>query len=215
MRGQPYNATVLFPYPNIMKLAQSTITVATLALLLAGCGPKAESPSVELLLGNPLFAERYSEEMVDVLTELEIMADPILEDEGKKTQVANVKTDWLEIARNARSLQRKGLEASLITIGAFTQGDVLLLENGLYFGPTTEIAPGPSLHVYISTEIDPRDVVFPDPSAKDLGVLPLPYGASAMSLPDDTGDLIKYRTVVLWDTILNRIYGFAQLSPNN
>lgn len=196
-----------------MHLSRHFVPLLLVTGMLAGCGRTAESPSVELLLQNPLFAERYAEELVDVLTELEIIQDPVLEKENAKDKIASLKTDWLAIARDARASQRNGLLGDLLSMGAFTKGETLLTPTTLYFGPTLEVAPGPSLHVYLSEHIDPRDVEFPDASAIDLGVLPVPYGATALQLPKDIGDIIRFRTVVLWDVTLNRLYGFAQLSP--
>jgi len=68
------------------------------------------------------------------------------------------------------------------------------------------------LHVYLTNAVDPRDVAFPDPSAKDIGLIASPYGAQSYALALTPDELKKYRTVVLLDRELNRIYGFAQLS---
>ena len=89
-------------------------------------------------------------------------------------------------------------------------GQALALEGHLYFGPTFLTLPGPSLHVFMTKAVDPRDVAFPDPSAVDLGLLKTPYGTQSFDMPA-TVTLPGYRTVVLWDTRLKRLSAFAQL----
>lgn len=186
---------------------------ATLAgLLLAGCNKPPMSANLDEMMKNPLFAERYAEGMVDTLTELEIDKDPVLQEKGKKAELDAVKKQWLAVANASRTEQHKGMGGTLITMGEFGQGEVFLKNNVLYFGTDFESVPGPSLHVYLSSAIDPRDVKFPDESALDLGLLPVPYGAQTMGLPkhDETA---TYRTLVLWDTSIPRLYSFSQLSP--
>ena len=67
------------------------------------------------------------------------------------------------------------------------------------------------MRVYLTTAVDPRGVNFPDASALSLGLLQTPYGAQEYAF-DESDSNPEFRTVVLYDTRLERIYGFAQLS---
>ncbi|MBI1934776.1 hypothetical protein HYS30_03875, partial [Candidatus Peregrinibacteria bacterium] len=91
------------------------------------------------------------------------------------------------------------------------RGMALLSGNTLYLSPDFEGTPGISLHLFLTTVVDPRDVKFPDADVVDLGPLKSAYGAQAFpaTLPLNP---ILYRTAVLWDTALERLIAFAQLS---
>lgn len=167
--------------------------------------------SLEDQLKNPLYAERYAEDLVDRMVEFKIQSDPLLEDAGKAAIVEETRTKWLEIARDARKKQREGLRGILVTMKEPTKGEVLYVDNILYTDTTTDIAPGPNVHLYLSSVIDPRDVEFPDESAVDIGKVQSAYGAQQYSVPP-VNDPEIYRTVVVWDNDLERLYGFAQMN---
>jgi hypothetical protein len=179
-------------------------------LLLAGCLGK-QTTTLEDRLQNPLFAERYAESVVDRLVELEIIKDPVLEDVAKKAYLDTERKKWLEVTRNARQVQRDGMEGSMLPVGDFAKGDVLYVQGALYFGSLFEIDPLPSIHVYLTTTVDPREIAFPDTTAMDLGLLQSAYGAQTYTVPNVDNPLL-YRTVVLWDTEFGRLHSFAQLS---
>lgn len=180
-----------------------------LSLALAGCA--ATPVSVEDLLKNPLFAERYAESTVDRLVELDIAKDPVLEDPAKKEYVETQRKHWLEVAREAREAQREGMEGNLVLINDYAKGDFLYINGSLYAGTLFEIDPLPGLHMYLTTVVDPRDVTFPDETAMDLGPVKTAYGAHAYDVPKVENPLL-YRTVVLWDSELGRLHSFAQLN---
>lgn len=180
------------------------------SLVLASCA--ARDASVTDRLSNPLFAERYAEEMVYVLTEREIQNDPLLEDAEKVQLLVQTRQEWVQHAQRAREQQREGMSGHMFEMGEYAAGEVLLLDDSLFFASNFETLPGPDLRVYLSTVMDPRDVPFPDASSIDLGQLPTPYGAQRMGVPD-LSDPLAYRTVVLWEATLGRLYGFAQLTP--
>ena len=182
-----------------------------LALALSGCATTQYSPDREALLSNPLYAEILAENMVDTMVNLEIYNDPILEDEEKKQIADSTKEQWLAAAKVARALQREGAKGQFIPMKEYAEGEVLLLENNVHFSTFFNTVPGPSLHVFLSKAVDPRDVRFPDESALDLGEMTVPYGAQSYAVPE-TDALQEYRTVVLWDTELDRLYAFAQIS---
>jgi hypothetical protein len=189
--------------------------IASMALLaLTACQNSSASNEQELsyLLENPLFAERYSESMVDTMVELEIYEDPIIKDEAKMKIIDKTKESWLKVAQKARVDQRKGSKGSFTPITEFTAGEVLYSGNSLFLAPDFASAPGPSLHFYLSTVVDPRDVEFPDESAIDLGLMRSNLGTGRYEVVE-IEEPIKYRSLVLFDTELERLYGFAQISP--
>lgn len=182
------------------------------SIILAGCTGTTTSANLEDQLKNPLFAERYAEAMVDRMVELQIRKDPLLEDESKRALVDETRKKWLEISREAEKKQRKGQKGGLIPLREFTQGEVLYLKNSLYVGTTFETDPGPSIHFFLTKMVDPRDGDFPDESSIDLGPIKTTFGAHSYSVPS-INDPLLYRTAVIYDTKLERLYGFAQMTP--
>ena len=191
---------------------RTTILIA-LTILLTGCqtGSGTTQPTTKFLLENPLYAERYAEALVDAMVELDIQDHPLLEDKKKKSLVDDTRKEWLQKSKDARSLQRDGLVGSFIETEEYTYGEALYLNNILYFGPAFVVTPGPNVHVYLTKVVDPRDIVFPDESSIHLGEVISAFGAQQYNVPVVEEPLV-YRTVVLWDTQLERILGFAQLS---
>ncbi len=101
----------------------------------------------------------------------------------------------------------------IIAVKEDVTGYVLHLDCTVFFSSDFTTSPGPSLRVFLTTTVDPRDVTFPDKSAVDLGPLQSAYGAQQYSMPgDDSAGAL--RTFVLFDTRLKSIYGFAQLSQS-
>ncbi|MDP6562057.1 MAG: DM13 domain-containing protein [Candidatus Peribacteraceae bacterium] len=181
-------------------------------LLLAACGG-TYNPDQKALLENPLYLEQYAEQLVDAMVNLEIYEDPLLEDAAKQKVVDSTKEYWLKKAKEARKAQRKGMKGSFTTMKEYTEGEVVFNGKTVYFGPTFDTTPGPSVHAFLTVTVDPRDVQFPDITAIDLGEVKVPFGAQGFVLDEKIEDFIKYRTVVLWDTKLDRLYGFAQMTP--
>lgn len=188
------------------------ITAGT-AILLASCTQKPVGPNATLEehLHNPLFAEQYYETLVDRMTEFAIQKDPILEDEKKSAIIDDVRRDALSASQAARAKQREGTSGFFVTVHEFVEGEALYVDDMLYLGPTFHADPGPSLHLILSTAVDPREGEFPDEKALDLGQLQTPFGADQYVVPDVENPL-SYNTVVLWDTKLERLHGFAQLN---
>jgi hypothetical protein len=181
-------------------------------LLLSGCsGAPGENMSLEQHLKNPLYAERYAEEMVDRMVEYKIQDDPILEDEQKADVIEKTRKEWLEVGRDARKIQNEGFRGFLISINESVKGELLYLNNILYTDTLFAVSPGPNLHFYISTVVDPRDAEFPDETAIDIGKLDSAYGAQTYTVTP-VEDPQLYRTVVVWDQDLERLYGFAQMA---
>jgi len=188
------------------------LSLTPVLLLLSACtsGPP-QGMSLEERLKNHLFAEAYYDTLLDRMVELDIQDDPLLEDSGKASIVENTRRDALAKAKEATRKQREGLAGNFVPAKEQTGGEVLYVDNSLHFGPTFDTYPGPSLHVLLTTIVDPREGTFPDDTAIDLGEIQSPLGAQIIPVPE-MEDTAKYRTVVLWDTKLERLYGFAQLS---
>ena len=186
-------------------------TAGLVLLTLVACGVRATGGSANEMLNNPLYAEWYYKDLVEDMMNMEIQNDPITQDEKKKAVIDATRQDALELAKEATKRRQTGVSGHFTPGQENVQGQALLLSGILYLGPDFDAVPGPSLHLYLTTAVDPRDLKFPDPTALDLGVLHGPYGAQAYLLPRAQQDLL-YRSVVLWDTKLDRLYGFAQLA---
>jgi len=187
------------------------LALAALSLLCSACSPRNTSTmTLAERLQNPLFAERYAKMMVGRLTELEINKDPLLEEAKKQNIVTEMKQKWMEVDNEARKIQREGLRGEFVGIKEFVNGEILILEHILYFASDFETDPGPGLSIFLSDVVDPRDIDFPRTSDINLGPLQSPYGQQRYSIPE-TVDTTTLRTVILWDTELQRLYGFAQI----
>ena len=190
--------------------------IATTCLLLAGCTEPSlptgqANPNPETLMGNPLFVERYAEELVNSMAEMKIQNDPILGEFGKEAIIDSTRVFWTEQTKEARRKQLEGRSGIFIPAEEFVKGEVLFLGSTLFFDTLFEVIPGPELHVYLTTVVDPRDIAFPDTTAIDLGIIQSAYGAQSYEIPVLENPM-SYRTIVLWDTQLERMYGFAQIS---
>lgn len=160
---------------------------------------------------NPLTASRYGDELADSLANLIINDSPVIKEPGMQDLVTKEIARAKEIAADARILQREGMMGVLIPVDGQTTGYALYLDDILYFSSDFEIKPRLSIHVYLTTTVDPRDAAFPDPTAIDLGMLQTTYGAQKYAVPrQDESELL--RTLVLWDETLKQIVGFAQLA---
>lgn len=192
-----------------------TIFVLLFGTVLSACNgsPAAyRSDALDEHLQNPLFAEQYFEALVQRMVELVITQDPILQDEQKQTIASDVRREGLEKAKGATQTQLKGTYGEFVSASEWAIGEVLYVQDTVYFGPDFRVDPGPSLHVFFTTTVDPRLASFPDDSAIDLGQIQSTIADQSYPVPNVENPLL-YRTVVLFDTLIGRIYAFAQLSP--
>jgi len=190
-------------------MKRTLLLAATTALVLVGCG-NSPSATTNDLLNNPLFAERYAEELVNYLVDLEVYEHPASKDEAKKQIIESEREKWMEVGRVAKEKQRQGGEGGFIGDTSEVFGEALYLNNTLYLSTTFESSPGPNLHMYLTQGVDPRDG-FPEEDMIDLGPLQSAYGAQEYAVPEVDNPML-YRTVVLYDADLELLYGFAQLS---
>jgi hypothetical protein len=182
-------------------------------LFLTACnGGVALSPTMEEQLKNPLYAEQYWSHMTDRMVTI-IINEEFKDDAGKLAEVDKVRQESLEKAQAMTKRRGEGIYGSFVPVKETTQGIALAVDNMLYLNPDFFVYPGPALHVYLSTVLDPREGTFPDDTAIDLGIIQSPYGAQMYQTPSvkllGEGAI---RTVVLYDKLLGRIYGFAQLA---
>lgn len=166
--------------------------------------------TLEQQLENPLFAEQYYDDLVDRMVELFIQNDPAVEDNAKQGIIEDTRTEALNRAKEATSRQRDGVLGSFVSVKEHAEGEVLFLDGMLYLGPEFLSQPGPDLHIYLSKLIDPREEgSFPDADALDVGRVESPYGAQTYTVIG-AEDPTAFHSAVLWDTKLERMYGFAQ-----
>lgn len=159
---------------------------------------------------NPLYAERYWSDMTDMYVAQILNEKPALEKAGMLTAITEKKDEALAASKAALAERKKGRLGQVVPIKNGVAGLVLLLDNTLFFNPDFVIDPGPSLHVYVTHAVDPRDTAFPDKSSIDLGRLQTPYGAQSYTLPQNIGS-DGLRTVVFYDVMLKRLFAFGQL----
>ncbi len=183
--------------------------VASLALLSA-CSSNVQT-SIEEQNRNPLTASRYGDELADSMANMVIQEDSISKDPAMRKIIDAQIERGKSIGDDARMKHQEGMRGGFVEIKAAVMGYVLYVDDTVYFSPDFLTPPGADLRVIHTTVVDPRDVAFPDPTSIDLGSLQSVYGAQQYSVPhQDKPEL--YRTVVIFDRKLKRIYGFVQLS---
>lgn len=161
--------------------------------------------------GNPLTDSRYGDELADTLANLIIQNDPITKDPTMLQMIKENIAKAKDMGNNARDMMADGMQGAIIAIKEDVVGYVIALNQTLYLSSEFTSKPGLDLHVYLTETVDPRDGVFPDPTAIDLGALQSPYGGQTYAIMSKK-DPKLLRTFVLYDRTLKRIYGFAQLS---
>lgn len=187
----------------------SSFAVLTASILLfSACGTGIGNEN-----RNPLTASRYGDELADRLADLIIQNDPVTQQPGMQDYIKGQISNAKNLAADARSTQARGMMGGLIPAKQNVTGYGLYVDDVLYLSSDFDSDPGPDLHVYLTTVVDPRDVQFPDKTALDLGTVQSPYGALSYDVPhQDKPELL--RTIVFYDRKLQRLYSFAQLSSH-
>jgi hypothetical protein len=198
-----------------MQKSVSVLLVSASLALVSCASSGTQSPmSSSQLLQNPLYAEWYYKDMVESMMNMEIQNDPLLKNPTMRAIIDDTRTKALASAQAATAKRQTGLNGDLRPVSYEVRGHVLLSDGVLYLGPDTDVVPGPSLHVFLSPVLDPLagtgTIKFPDASAIDLGLIVSPYGPSSYVLPKKD-NLPDFRSLVLWDSKLERIYAFTQL----
>jgi len=179
--------------------------------LIAGCSQNAAQ---EDLLRNPLYSRFYYQDLANHMADYSIQNDPILKDAEKKGIIESTRSRAVEHIANANALINAGKKGGFMSDTEYAAGTALLSGGTVYFSQDFNTLPGPSVRVYASTLLDPRGesgsvLPFPDESAVDLGPLKSPYMAQSYVIPAEAKDT-AFRSIVLWDTRLERLFGFAQ-----
>lgn len=200
LRGKSHNVQ----WPPMKKLL-------LLAVLLTGCTPGAVS--LDKLLKNPLYAEYYYSDLADRLATIEINREvtqnkPITDNAELMRILTETKDRATANAAAAQKARDRAGVGGLVPVLEDVRGQVMLIDGTLFTGPTFDTPPGVDLQLYLSPSIDPRDVVFPDDGSVAIGPVTHHYGAAAYDAPHGH----QWRTAVLYDLALHRIYGFAQLT---
>ncbi len=188
----------------------------TALLLIAACASAPSGPigmPLQERLHNPLVAERYWGELTEHMADLVRFQDPITQDAVKMAVIDEARLRALDRVAEARALKNEGISGMFLQPTAYetAMGEALLRGNTLSFGVSFLTNPNPSVHVYLTVVIDPRDAAFPDSTSLDLGLLQTAFGAQEYAIPEGKNSP-SFRTVVLYDTTLDRLIGFAQLS---
>jgi hypothetical protein len=189
---------------------QRTSIVALLSvLLLSACGSSQAN-----IGGNPLVQIQHDEELADSLANIIIQKDPLADDASTRAILENGIAKAKESLAATQALKRGSISGPFIAVYESVEGWALFQNGTLYLSSDFHSRPGLDLHLYLTTVVDPRDAVFPDITAVDLGRIEYPYGAMALKGP--TGDAAKnIRSLVLWDAKLKRLHGFVQLSARD
>lgn len=194
-----------------MHIISLRVVIASSSLILLSACSGTSQTSIEVQNRNPLTASRYGDELADSMANIVIQEDPLSKDPAMRkiidAQIEHGKT----IGDEARMKHREGMRGGFVEIKEEISGYVLYVDDMVYFSPDFLTPPGADLRVMHTTVVDPRDVLFPDPTTIDLGPLQSVYGAQQYSVPHQEKPEL-YRTVVIFDKKLKRIYGFVQLS---
>ena len=181
-------------------------------LFLAACSQSTAGTGNQM--DNPLYAKYYYQDLTDHMVDYTVQKDPIMSNPAKKNIVDATRSDAVAKVTDLSKKIDKGTSGQFQSDGDYAKGTALLLNNVLYIGPDFNVVPGPSLHMFISTSLDPRigtgALATLEPNAVDLGPLKDPYAAQTY-MPPSPKENDKYRSVAIWDTQLQRIFGFAQL----
>ncbi|MBI4129653.1 hypothetical protein HY464_03090 [Candidatus Peregrinibacteria bacterium] len=194
-----------------MRFLRRTLIGFSLFISLTGCLPRGSKTQQHDPFDNPLYAKRYYDELLENLVSLSLHKDPMLQEKGKEKIIEHARRAAIAKGQEAGRKQQVGTKGAFIPMEEYVRGMALLSGNTLYLSPDFEATPGLSLRLFLTTVVDPRDMKFPDADAIDLGPLKNAYGAQefAANLPLSP---ILYRTAVLFDTALERLVSFAQLS---
>ena len=161
---------------------------------------------------NPLFAQNYYSELVDHLVNLQIHNDPVIASGATKRIADSAREEALALAQEASKKVDEGILGIFGAAREEAKGTALIVDDQLYFGTDFFVVPGVDLRVYVTNLVDPRETPFPDESASNLGPLKSPFGIQTYAVTKDKQKATNV-TVVLYDLMLKRMHGFAQLRP--
>ena len=185
------------------------LSLLFLSASLAACS--TQQTARRTFFENPLYAEYYYDDLVQNIVNMNVQGDPLAKDETYKESLDTARREGLKKSKEAVAKQNEGSMGSFVSVSEETVGEVLWTDSHVHIGPDFQTVPGISLHIYLSSVVDPRDVIFPDKSALDVGELLSPYESQTFEVKGVQSDKEPFHTVVLFDKALNRIHGFAQI----
>jgi hypothetical protein len=189
------------------------LIVASIAAL-ASCS--SQTRSLDDALENPLMAAEYGDQLAITLANLIISKDPIVQQDGMEAIIQREIASAKSIAKIGKEIANQGMRGTLVAQHESEQsdGEATYVNDTLYFSPSFYVSPGPALHVYLTQEVIPEEGKFPNDTSINLGKIQSPYGVQQYGVPrQDKPEL--YRTLVIYDTTLKRIFAFAQLSKRS
>lgn len=191
----------------------SLFAALPVALLLAACGTQTPAEQADLV-GNPLYARYYYQDLMETMANYGIQRDRMLENKEKKGIVDATKKRAQEHLKLATDKVNAGKSGGFMSDTGYASGIALLHEGTIYFSQDFNTLPGPSIYVFASDIADPGagtgSLSFPREGSLSLGPLQTPYGAQAYAIPAEGKDM-AFRSVILWDNRLERLMGYAQL----
>ncbi len=201
-------------YTRLPMKSSRIFTIPTV-LLLAACASSPSGPLSAPLqdrLRNPLVAERYWSEMAEHMADFTRMNDAIMKDPTQAAVIEAERTRALERVTQARTLIKEGLSGSwqAVALTEDVNGVALLRDHMLYISSAFETRPNPSVYMYLTRMVDPRNGAFPDETSLNLGQLQSAFGEQEYAIPE-ARQSEEFFTAVLYDTRLRRLMGFAQL----
>ncbi len=186
-----------------------------LVLLLTACSNNLQSMDVHnYYSSNPLAAEEEATALGQVMVKMIVEDKAELQKNDLFDEVDRMRLEAGEQIERATKERKNGLLGQFVPHKQIALGFVLVRPTAgmIFTGTTFESDPGPDLHLFGSTLVDPRAEAFPSAESVDLGTMGFTYGAQTMKFDPKLWNQ-DFRTIVLYDLKLKRIYGFAQLSP--
>ncbi len=182
-------------------------------LLLAGCGKPLQNVDIQKYYGsNPLVEEQRATELTQVMVNMIVNEKAALLEDDLFDEVDRMRLDSGKKTEVATKDRKNGLLGQWNPHKQRALGFTLVRpkEGVIFTGTTFESDPGVELHIFATKTVDPRTVEFPDTDSKDLGLLLFPYGAQTLTFDPALWNE-DFRTLVLYDVKLKRVYGFLQL----
>lgn len=194
-----------------MKPFSLTLAIVSLTIL-TGCTVQIPTDNVALQqrLENPLFAERYSEDLNDRLVYIQINDEAINTNDDLMKTIDATKDKWQKVSDDASQKRFEGKYApfNFLSNTDFVQGSALYYNGVLYLSSDLDIRATEDVSLYVSSKPDPRIGEFPSAEDTFVTVLESPFGAQRYETPIDP-DAIK--SFVLYDPMLKRIMSFGQV----
>lgn len=195
------------------------LVICLVGLVLTACTAREKTHPgfLETFEGNPLMAEAIADQMIEFVTDLQIIANerkqPI-----KDPAILRAMDDTFIEARRIRDeafmRQNEGKSGTFQGIQeASVEGEVLLTGESLYLGYDFRSDVAIDLHVILSKHVAPStEAELKAEPTLDLGLLQNILGPQEYYVgPLSADDWNQYRTVAIYSAPLKRVMGLAQI----